>query len=250
MAFAHRGGAGEAPENSVTAFDRAVALGFSVLETDLRGTRDGVCLCFHDATLTRVVGTPGRIRDLPWAVVREQRLADGNPIPRLDDLLGSYPGIRVNVDVKETAAIGPLVDAVRRTRSHGRVCVTSFSGRRLAATRAALGPAVASSLAPEEVAGLAPRPPRPARTALRRALAAGAVAAQVPERLAGRRLVTPRFLAAAADLGLGVHVWTVDDRDAMDRLLDLGVAGLMTDRPTLLRDVLRGRGQWDHDRGP
>ena len=245
IAFAHRGGASDNPENTMPAFQHAVDLGYTYLETDLRATSDGVCVAFHDARLDRVTQAHGRVRELPWRELRRVLLADGAPIPRLDDLLGDHPGVRVNVDAKEAVALAPLVDVLRRTRAHDRVCVTSFSGVRLRSARRALGPSVATSLAPDEVLALhrAAQGGAPA-TRLAAALTAGAVAAQVPERVGRRRLVTPAFVAAAHDLGLHVHVWTIDDPTDMERLLDVGVDGIMTDRPTTLRDVLRARATW------
>lgn len=244
VALAHRGGAGEAPENSWTAYEHAQALGYRVIETDLRATSDGVCLTFHDARLDRVTDARGRVRDQPWRAVRDVRLADGGPIPRLDEVLDALPEVVLNVDIKEAAAIAPLVDVLARTRATRRVCITSFSGTRLRSARRALGRSVATALAPDEVASVTRRARGHPGDRARTAIEAGAVAAQVPERVGGRRLVTPGFVEAAHAAGLQVHVWTVDEPADMVRLLELGVDGIMTDRPTVLRDVLMPRGAW------
>lgn len=250
LAFAHRGGAGEAPENTMRAFARAVDLGYRYLETDLRATADGVCLLFHDARLDRVTDGRGYVRERPWREVRRLRVHGSEPVPRLDELLAAFPDVRVNVDVKESGAIPALVDVLGRTGAHARVCVTSFSGARLAAVRRGLGPAVATALAPAEVLRLwrasrrSGAQPAPGAGGPRRTTPPGAVAAQVPERVAGRLLVDAAFVTTAHAAGLQVHVWTVDEEAAMDRLLDLGADGLMTDRPTVLREVLARRGAW------
>ena len=88
LAFAHRGGAGEWPENTMPAFEHAVGLGYRYVETDVHATADGVLVAFHDDALDRVTDRTGKIADLPWSYVAEARVDGREPIPRLDDLLG------------------------------------------------------------------------------------------------------------------------------------------------------------------
>ena len=245
IAFAHRGG-GSYPgnvgfENSLRAFQRAVDLGYRYLETDVHATSDGVLLAFHDETLDRVTDRRGRISRLPYAEVRRALIGGTEPIPTLAEVLDAWPGVRVNVDVKEAGAIAPLAALVRRIRAVDRVCVASFSPARIRRARSLLGPRVATALGPVGVAELRLLPlPR-----LRRLLLSGNVpAVQVPIRAGPVPVVTPGFVARAHDLGKHVHVWTVDDAGQMTRLLDLGVDGIMTDRIDTLRDVLVARGHW------
>jgi glycerophosphoryl diester phosphodiesterase len=233
LPFAHRGGAGDWPENTMPAFEHAVGLGYRYLETDVHVTADGVLLAFHDDRLDRVTDRTGEIGQLPYREVAEARVEGTEPIPVLEDLLGTFPDARVNIDPKHDASVEPLVEVLRRTGAVERVCVGSFSDRRLRRIRGRLGPALCTSLGPAEVARL--RSGGGARVG-------GCV--QVPERFRGVRVVDPRFVRRAHRSGLQVHVWTVDDRAAMARLLDLGVDGIMTDRPAVLRDVLVERGQW------
>ncbi|MEO9139812.1 MAG: glycerophosphodiester phosphodiesterase family protein, partial [Jatrophihabitans sp.] len=96
VAFAHRGFAPEGGENTMAAFGRAVQLGYGYLETDVRVTADGVALAFHDATLDRVTDRNGRIDRLPWTEVRAARLAGGEQVPLLADVLDTWPDVRVN----------------------------------------------------------------------------------------------------------------------------------------------------------
>ncbi|MGW2251005.1 glycerophosphodiester phosphodiesterase [Kitasatospora sp. NPDC001660] len=243
LAFAHRGGDLGHPENSLAAFEAAVALGYRYLETDVHATADGVLLAFHDSRLDRVTDRSGAVADQPWRAVRQARIGGTEPIPLLEDLLGAFPDARFNIDVKAAPAVGPLVEAIRRTDAWDRVCVGGFSDSRLAAVRAAAGPRLATSLGPREVARLRLRslagPLLPGR-----GTPYAGTCAQVPERHRGVRVVDRAFVRAAHRLGLHVHVWTVDDPTRIRALLDLGVDGIMADRIDVLRDVLSERGCW------
>ena len=131
LAFAHRGGAAHAPENSWRAFEHAVGLGYRYLETDLQATADGVLVAFHDKTLTRVCGQDGQVRRLSHAELSAVRIDGTEPIPLLEDLLTAWPDARFNLDVKDVPAIAPLPEVLRRTKAWDRVCVVSFSASRL-----------------------------------------------------------------------------------------------------------------------
>jgi glycerophosphoryl diester phosphodiesterase len=238
IAFAHRGFAdASGAENSMAAFEAAVAIGYRYLETDVRVTADGMALAFHDARLDRVTDQQGRVDRLPWDRVRVARIAGREPIPQLCDLLGAWPDVRINLDVKSDRAVAPTIAAIRRTGSIDRVCVAAFSTGRIDAVRAALGPALCTSLGPREAFRLK-LPPRA------RAPRSVGRCAQVPARIGRRPFLDARYLDAAHDAGLPVHVWTVNERSEMERLLDLGVDGIITDRADVLRDVLVGRELW------
>jgi glycerophosphoryl diester phosphodiesterase len=240
LAFSHQGAhrAGGPAENTMEAFQSAVEMGYRYLETDAHATADGVLVAFHDDHLDRMTDRVGLIGDLSWSEVRRARVRDGEQVPLLEDLLTAWPDVRVNIDPKHAAAVDPLVELIRRTGTVERVCIGSFSDRRLARVRQLLGPAVCTSMGPRQVARL---------VATSRGLPAGrfsAACVQVPVRRARVPLVTERFLAAAHHRGLQVHVWTINDADDMHRLLDLGVDGIMTDRPDTLKAVLLERDAW------
>jgi glycerophosphoryl diester phosphodiesterase len=234
LAFAHRGGASEAPENTLPAFERAVQLGYTYLETDVHVTADGVLVAFHDTDLSRTCGRPGIITELPWSDVSAARVGGREPIPLMEDLLEAFPDARFNIDCKSNAAVDALVAAIKRSNCGPRVCISAFDDRRLRRLRVALGPGVCTSLGPAQIAALRFL----GRTA------GGGAAAQVPVKQGRVTLVDERFVSGAHRRGLQVHVWTIDDADEMRRLLDLGVDGIMTDRPAVLRDVLVERGEW------
>jgi glycerophosphoryl diester phosphodiesterase len=158
IGMAHRGFSTEGLENTMVAFEAAVALGMTHVETDVHATRDGVLVAFHDLDLDRVTDGSGGIAEACWADLRTVRVGGREPIPLLEDVLGTWPHLRVNIDVKDWPA------------------------------------------------------------------------------------VTPRSVRAAHRQGLQVHVWTVNDEAEMDRLLDLGVDGLISDRADTLARVLSQRG--------
>jgi glycerophosphoryl diester phosphodiesterase len=241
--FSRPGGVDDGRENSMAAFAAAVDLGFRYVETDAHGTRDGVAVALHDESLDRTTDATGMVADLPWDVVRRARIGGTEPVPKLEDVLGTWPDVRVNIDVKAASGIRPVADAIERTASHDRVCVTSFSAARRRATLARLSRPVATSAGTSEVVGfLAGARLRLAPVAR---LALGAVhALQVPVRQGRVTVVDERTVTAAHATGRHVHVWTINDAAEMGRLIDLGVDGIVTDRADLLRDVLRARGLW------
>ncbi|ATE54820.1 glycerophosphodiester phosphodiesterase [Actinosynnema pretiosum] len=241
-AFAHRGwhlGELEGMENSLSAMRRAVAEGFSYLETDVHTTSDGVVVVHHDSTLDRTTDGTGVVSQLPWARVREARVGGREPVVRLEELMEELPGAFLNIDVKSDAAVAPVVELLRRTGALGRVCLASFSDARLARLRRLLGPELLTSMGPRSVAALWAGCRLPGLAA-----AARGVIAQVPVNQGRLTVVDARFVRAAHRRGGEVHVWTVDEADEMRRLLDLGVDGLVSDRPDVLREVLRERGAW------
>jgi glycerophosphoryl diester phosphodiesterase len=237
LAFAHRGGAGHYPENSWKAFEHAVGLGYAYLETDAHATADGTVVAFHDKTLDRVTDSAGPIAKLTAAQVAAARIGGSEPIPLLAELLMSWPEHRFNIDVKDEPVIAPLIEVLRTTNAWDRVCITSFSGRRLTATRALLPRPVCMATPPAAVGALLAGPPAPvlatrfARQSIR--------CAQVPIRVA-----SSQFIRRAHAAGLQVHVWTVNEPAVMTDLLDRGADGIMTDQTETLRDLLITRGEW------
>lgn len=233
IAFAHRGG-GDAPENTLAAFTQAVDLGYQYLETDVHVTADGVVVAFHDDELSRTCHIAGRISELTWAAVSAARVGGSEPIPRLADLFDAWPDIRWNIDCKSDRAVEPLATEVQRHDALKRVCLASFSDRRIRRLRLRLGPTLCTAAATYELAAL-----------WSFGLGLGIpLVAQVPVRRGPVGVVTERFVRRAHRHRLPVHVWTIDDAVEMHRLLDLGVDGLMTNRPETLRSVLVERDEW------
>jgi glycerophosphoryl diester phosphodiesterase len=245
LAFAHRGGAFhpeiEGLENTLAAFEHAVGLGYTYLETDVHATADGVLLAFHDSVLDRVTGHTGVVARMRYADVRAALIGGREQIPTLPELFERFPEARFNLDLKAGAAVEPVAALVRRTDAYDRVCVGAFSERRIGRFRRLLDRPVATACAPPTVA-LARY--APAGRLVDRLVRHRGLALQVPVRHRRLRIVTPAFVRRAHAAGKPVHVWTVDDPDEMRELLDMGVDGLITDRTDLLREVLLERGQW------
>ena len=166
VAIAHRGGAGDAPENTMPAFEQAVALGYRYLETDAHVTRDGVVVAFHDHRLDRVSDTRGAIAEL---TIEELERADvghafspdggrtfpyrgqGVAVPRMEELLRTWPDIRLNIDPKRDACVDPLVGLIDALEAWDRVCVGAFSDRRIARVRRLSGRRACTSMGPAAV---------------------------------------------------------------------------------------------------
>jgi glycerophosphoryl diester phosphodiesterase len=254
--YAHRGAAIERPENTLDAFARALALGADALETDLHLTADGHVVAAHDATLARTAGSPVAIRlatlaelrrcDVGWGFVdrdgRRPFAGSGARVPTLDEVLDAFPGVPINVDVKQRAPamVAPLLDLLRRRGAEQRVLVTSFDGAVLRAVRAAGYPG-RTGLSLTEVLRLYAAPLRALR-----ALPLGGGAAQLPPRARGLRLDTPGFIGKCHALGLRVDYWTINDPAEAERLLQAGADGIMTDDPAAIAPVFA---RWRATRG-
>ncbi|WP_345764767.1 glycerophosphodiester phosphodiesterase family protein [Diaminobutyricibacter sp. McL0608] len=237
--IAHRGLALAAPENTLLAFLTALSAGATHLETDVHASADGIAVISHDPDLNRLVGREVAVGQLTMAELRRIDLGAGQSFVSLADALDAFPEARFNIDIKAEAAEAGAAAAIRAARATRRVLITSFDEGRRRRTADAL-PGVASSASVSRVLvsviagklGISPL--------VRRSLA-GLVATQVPERSGRFRVVTRRTVAAIHAAGREVHVWTVNDPEDMNRLLDLGVDGIVTDRCDVLKGVVDSR---------
>lgn len=239
IAFAHRGAHLDVPENTWMSFEAAAAMGYRYIETDVRGTRDGHVIICHDARARQIAGLSARVSALTLSELRAApAVADGPAeVPLLADVLAGFPGLRFNIDVKDRAASELVPDILRHADCYDRVCVTSFSWRRLRRVRAALPGPLCTGAPVAEFARFLLNPGAFAGAAQPAVL-------QLPLSVAGRQLVTARLISRAHQAGLPVHVWTLNDLPGIRRALDLGADGIMTDQPLLLRQELLQRGLW------
>ncbi len=234
----------------MVAFQGAVDLGFRYLETDVHATRDGVLVCLHDPTLDRTTNGTGRVLDRDYEDLRTvdagHRFGEdqgypyrsrGIGIPTLEELLATFPDAVVTVDLKAPGIEERLHDVIASTGSEERVIVGSFHDKRIRTFRRLSHGRVATSAGPRETTRFL------TAARVRRVPHVLADALQVPERAGVISVVTPRTVAKAHASGTQVHVWTVNDRRRMHELLDMGVDGIITDRPDVLRDVMQERGK-------
>ena len=233
--FAHRGGTSEHPENTLPAFRHAVELGFRYLETDVHLSADGVLVAFHDEDLSRTCGVDARIDQLTWEEISELRVDGREPIPAMHQLFEAFPAARFNIDSKSDDSVDPLCDLVTELHVLDRVCLAAFKWKRLRRIRRRFQDRVMTNTSQIETASLVAFGRVPGRLVK---------AVQVPVRHGAVPVTSERLIRGSHRAGWPVHVWTIDEPDEMHRLLDLGVDGIMTDRPETLRDVFVERGIW------
>jgi glycerophosphoryl diester phosphodiesterase len=249
VAIAHRGSRLLWPENTMEAFSGAYSLGFRHLETDLHLTADGALVCIHDHTVDRTTDGTGPVSSFTLAELSrldagfrhgpgfDFRASDA-AIPTLEELVTTFPDAGVVVDLKIDGLSGPLADLIDRLNLHERLIVGSFHDSRLAEFRVESRGRVKTSVGSAStrawlIASRMGRAPRNEASAL-----------QLPRRSRGLRVVDKRLIETAHRHGVQVHVWTINRPDEMNELLDMGVDGLVTDRPDLLKQVLIERGEW------
>lgn len=239
--FAHRGGNGPAPENTIAAFRYATELGYRYLETDVHATADGELVAFHDDELERVAGLPGGIADYGWDRLSQVRLDGDHSIPRLSELFETFPDARFNIDPKADDAVDLLVDTITEYEAVDRVCIGSFSEDRISRARNALGPQLCTSPGPGGVAKVL------AAAHLRPSWRPPYGCVQIPTSGGPIRTDSAGLIKRLHRLGLQVHFWTINDADEMVRLLDRGADAIITDEIELLKEVLQARGEWRDD---
>lgn len=229
--IAHRGASGEFPENTVLAFQQALAQGADALELDVRATADGVPVVLHDETVDRTSGGTGPVSQFTLNQLRHLPMPSGQPIPTLEEILERFRETPLLIDIKGPGAGGTVAALVKRHGAAGRAVIGSFH-------RAALRPARAEGLA----TAAARREVGPFWAASRLGVPRWGGryhVLSVPERQGWIRVVDAALLRLARHMGKAVHVWTVNDPAAALRLWALGAGGMLTDYPRRLLDGAR-----------
>ena len=222
LIIAHRGASAEQPENTLAAFRRAVALEADGIELDVQITRDGVPVVFHDASLRRLTGAPGRVAGQTWAQLCLLRVRDREPIPRLVDVLRTTRGLAVVQIELKSGPVAPVVRAIQAARAAEWVILASFDLRLVAEARK-LAPAIPRMVISEG---------RLAPAALVRQLArCGAAGLSVNQRAVRSAAWVRHFHSR----GYAVWTWTVNDPALAGRLTGYGVDALLGDDPALLK---------------
>ena len=232
LVIAHRGGVSLGPEETLPTFRKALEAGADVLELDLRATADGTLVCLHDETVDRTTDGTGLVAELSFDALRALD-AGGAPVPTLDEVLSAFPTSPFVVEIKqqEPPIWQEVVATIEAHDALDRVVVAAFSADVLDAARAAQ-PRLMTGLAVTEVLELWLLDDDDDWVAPGRFV-------QVPPEAKGLSVVDASLLHKAERLGLAVQPWTINDPDEMDRLLQLGVHGIMTDRPDVLAERVR-----------
>lgn len=238
LAFAHRGGNEFAPENSFRAFKSAVDIGYKYLETDVHLTKDGFLIAFHDDTLDRVTDKSGLIRDLTLSEIKKAKIAGTDEIPLLSELLNSFTDCFFNIDCKVDETVQPLINLINNKDFINRVCIGSFSQKRINFIRKSLGKDVKTSMGPAEVI-------------LSKFLSYTSLGynfkssyTSIPIRRYGINLLEERNIKYLKSNNQKVIAWTINDEDQMKMLINIGIDGIMTDNLTLLKKVLIEESLW------
>ncbi len=256
LIMAHRGDSGNSPENTMLALENAVEVGIDVLESDVHLTKDDEIVLFHDEDLKRTTGKEGTIRSHTLNELMEIDLGvnftldngdtypfrdKGHKIVTLRDAFDRFPEMIFNLDIKDTFPAAPMEIAriISEMNRKDTVIVASFHDYQLERFRE-LSPEVLTSAHPGEVL----------RFVLNSKFGLPRIKTQdiqyrsfqVPIKSGPLTVVTKKFVRKAHELDLAVHVWTINDETTMAQLLDLGVDGIFTDQPALLREVLEKRG--------
>jgi len=250
LLVAHRGGGGLWPENTLYAFEHAVALGVDVLEMDVQGTKDGELVVIHDDTVDRTTNGTGRVQSFTLAEIRALDAGytwtadngqtypfrgQGLRVPTLAEVFAAFPRVRMNIEIKQSqpSIVTSLCRMIHDYAMVERVLIAAYDTHTMREFRRS-GPKVATAMTEDEVRifygvswahlGRFYRPP--------------GEALQVPEFSGDRCVLTRPFVQTAHGRNMEVHVWTVNDTNDMRRVVGLDVDGVITDYPDRLRVVL------------
>ena len=248
--IAHRGGALEAPENTIHAFNHAVQAGADAIEVDVWLTSDGHLVAVHDATVDRTTDGTGRVDRMTLEQIQSLDAAwNWNPenshepplrgqgilIPSLQEVFAQFPNTPMIIELKtrQPNAVLELGRLIRKHNAVDRVIAASFNQRTIRSMRRQF-PEILTSAGQDEVtlfyaAHL---------IGLHRLLRPAAHSFQLPERHGRIHLLSQRMLRAMRRNGIDVHVWTIEDPHDMERMIDLGVDGIITSRPAELNRLL------------
>ena len=223
-------------ENSIAAFEAAIAAGATHVESDTHASSDGIALLFHDDDLSRVANIPNRISELRLSDIKQIRLNHGSEIPTLSEVFERFPDLYLNLDIKSEPAIAPTVKAIEDHRAHDRVLVSSFSDARRKQALAMLSKPVATSASMRTVISAWISHQFLFGLGFSR-IVRDIDAFQIPMAQGPVKLATKSFIARARQANTEVHFWTINDPATMRSLINLGADGIVTDRVDILSSL-------------
>lgn len=253
LVFAHRGGGGLYPENTLEAFKYSAAMGVDVLELDVHSTSDGVLVVMHDGDVARTTNGSGRVNQMTLAELKKLDAGyhftpddgktfpfrgKGVTVPTLQEIFDALPGKSYNVEPKqaEPSVTRPLCEILRDRKMTEKVIVGSFRQQAIDEVRAAC-PEVATAATPAEVRDFLAL----YKVGLGESYSPPMQVLQIPQNLGALEIVSKDFVETARKMNLKVHVWTINDENDMKRLIDMKVDGIMTDYPDRLLKILNGK---------
>ena len=229
--LAHRGGAEESFENTLESFEYSQSIGCEFIETDVQASSDGVPYIFHDDDLKRILNKSVKFNELSSKEIDELQIFEKYKIPKLSETLIQFPNLLFQIDFKTDEVVDPALNVIHELNVMDRVCIASFSSNRLNKVRS-LNSELCISMGPSEVL----------KTFLSSwNLYKGEIVGdclQIPIRYYGLKIVTKRFVDFVHSKGLKIMVWTINDVKTFKYLIDLGVDGIITDKPKLLFETL------------
>ena len=227
QAFVHRGHTKKFRENTIEAFQEAKNLGFNYLETDLRKTKDGKIITFHDADVKRVCGDNIKVFDIDHKRLNNLNFFQPGHTPTLNELLEEFPFTFFNIDLKVKQISEKVLKILKDMDAENRVCIGSFNSKNLDEVHL-LNPSILTSMGIRDIVSLK----------FFNKVNKNSKVIQIPETWKGLRVLSKNLLNKCKSLGLKVHIWTINDEDNMQRMIDFGVDGIMTDNPEGLKKVL------------
>ena len=229
--LAHRGGAEESYENTLESFEYSQSLGCKFIETDVQVSSDGIPYIFHDDDLKRICEIPKKFDSLKSDEIDSLTIFKNHKIPKLEDALNKFPDLSFQIDFKTDEVVEPALNVIQKTNSTDRVCIASFSSKRLERVRS-ISPNLCISMGPNEVF----------KTLLsryklnKRPLKGDCL--QVPMKYYGLTIVTKKFVEYLKSKDIKIMVWTINDVETFKYLIQLDVDGIITDKPKLLFETL------------
>ena len=229
--LAHRGGAEESYENTLESFEYSQSLGCKFIETDVQVSSDGIPYIFHDDDLKRICEIPKKFDSLKSDEIDSLTIFNNHKIPKLEDALNKFPNLSFQIDFKTDEVVEPALNVIQKTNSSDRVCIASFSSKRLERVRS-VSPNLCISMGPNEVF----------KTLLSRYKLINSPlkgdCLQGPMKYYGVKIVTKKFIEYLKSKDIKIMVWTINDVETFKYLIQLEVDGIITDRPKLLFETL------------
>ena len=231
--LAHRGGSLETSENTLQGFEYAINLGAEYIETDVQLSKDGIPYIFHDDDLKRICKKNITFNQLNGNEIDLIKIFNGCNIPTLQECLDVFPDTKFNIDLKTDEVVVPALKILSNMKTEDRVCIASFANERLEFTRENY-PKFCTSMGPKEILNL-----KLSSLGISSPKVSGNCV-QIPIYKYAIKLVTNRLIRLSHKLGLKVHVWTINDPNIMQKLIDMDIDGIITDKPKLLREIIQG----------